>query len=205
MTNWTGIAAVIAPITTLLGVLGGYWLAGHNEEERDRRAAMREGQARIDTFAERLEEDRHSFQRDTLLELQDELQRMVRDTARTVIQDQKTIKEQGQIFLQPPGLSEEAHQITVSLQRLRARVLDDELRAAIGDLIGMCSVAGIGLLGYPRGLVPEDQREAAHDRLERMMTDMGQQYVRLTDLLGSHLRRELDRRYLLSGRPRTEP
>jgi hypothetical protein len=205
MTNWTGIAAVIAPITTLLGVLGGYWLAGHNEEERDRRAATREGQARIDAFAEKLEEDRHSFQRLTLLELQDELQRMVRNTAQAIMQDQETIKEQGQIFLQPLGLSEEANQITVSLQRLRARVLDDELRAAIGDFIGRCSVAGIGLLGYPRGLVPEDQREAAHDRLERMMTEMGQEYLRLTDLLGSHLRRELDRWHLLSGRPRTEP
>jgi hypothetical protein len=32
LTDWTGIAAVIAPITTLAGVLGGYWLAGRNEE-----------------------------------------------------------------------------------------------------------------------------------------------------------------------------
>jgi len=78
MTDWT---AIVGSVTTLLGGLGGYWLAGRNDDNRDQQAAAREEAARRESFAERLEEDRHTFQRDTLLELQDELQRLVRNTA----------------------------------------------------------------------------------------------------------------------------
>ena len=53
--------AIVGPITTLLGGLGGYWLAGRNEESRDRRAAGREREARRAALAERLEEQRHTF------------------------------------------------------------------------------------------------------------------------------------------------
>jgi hypothetical protein len=201
MTNWTGIAAVIAPITTLLGVLGGYGLAGRNEEARDQRAVRRENQARLNAFAERLEEDRHAFQRDVLLQLQDELQRLVRNTGQTIMQDEKTIKEQGQIYLLAGDLSDEAFQITVSVQRLRARVLDDDLRAEVGRFVSTCSAVGIGLMGYPGGKIPDEEREAAVNRLERRMSQMGQEYERLTDSLGIHLRRELDRRWIL---PRSE-
>jgi CHASE1-domain containing sensor protein len=70
VTDWTGLAAAIAPVTTLLGGLGGYLLAGRNEEARDRRIVERESRARKDALAERLEEDRHAFQRDTLVHLQ---------------------------------------------------------------------------------------------------------------------------------------
>jgi hypothetical protein len=199
MTDWTGIAAVIGPITTLLGVLGGYQLAGRNEDARDRRAAEREARARRDAFFERLEEDRHTFQRDTLLQLQDELQRLVRNTAQAIMQDQATIKNQGQIFLLAGNLSDEAMQITVSVQRLRARLVDDQLRAAIGDFVGTCSAAGLGLLGYPGGKMPDGERESAIAKLERREREMGAAYVQLTEVLGGHLRRELDRRYLLTG------
>jgi hypothetical protein len=198
MTDWTGIAAVIAPITTLFGVLGGYVLAGRNEESRDQRAARRQAQIQGDAFAEQLEQDRHTFQRDTLLQLQDELQNLVRNTAKGIMQDQKTIKEQGQIFLLAGDLSEEARQITVSVQRLRARVLDDQLRAAVGDFVGACSIAGIGLLDYPGGKIPDSEREATVARLERQSQNMGLAYDRVTELLGIHIRHELDRRYLIT-------
>jgi len=65
-TTW---AVIVGPITTLLGGLGGYWLAGRHDEARDRRAADREATARGAALAERLEEQRHTFQRDLLLEL----------------------------------------------------------------------------------------------------------------------------------------
>ncbi|MGH3395906.1 MAG: hypothetical protein ACRDPO_14585 [Streptosporangiaceae bacterium] len=58
-------AAIVGPITTLLGGLGGYALAGRNDDRRDLRAAVREATARREAFAEHLEEDRHAFQRDT--------------------------------------------------------------------------------------------------------------------------------------------
>jgi hypothetical protein len=120
-------AAIVGPITTLLGGLGGYWLAGRNDEARDQQAAAREAAARRDVLAGRLEEQRHTLQRDTLLELQDELQdelqRLARITTRIALQDQKTLKERGQLYLLPEGLSEEARQIVTSVQRLRTRPL----------------------------------------------------------------------------------
>jgi hypothetical protein len=60
-------AAIVGPITTLLGGLGGYWLAGRHDDARDRRTVAREESARRAALADRLEEDRHAFQRDTSL------------------------------------------------------------------------------------------------------------------------------------------
>lgn len=180
--------AVVGPVTTLLGGLGGYWLAGRNEEARDQRASARETAARREALGERLEEDRHTFQRDTLLELQDELQRLVRVTAKINLQDLRTVKEHGQLYQLPEGLSDEAFQIVVSVQRLRARVLDDELRQRIADFIDVCH-RNTALLG-------EKDPDKIRAGLERHNREMGDFYIGLSELLGGHLRRELDRRGL---------
>jgi hypothetical protein len=84
-------------------------------------------------------------------------------------------------------------------RRLPARVLDEQLRAVIGDLVGTCSAVGIGLLGLRGGRVPDGERESAIAQLERRNPEMGAAYVQLTEVLGGHLRRELDRRSLLTG------
>lgn len=180
--------AIIGPITTLLGGLGGYWLAGRNEEARDRRAIVRETVARREALAERLEEDRHTFQRDTLLELQDELQRLVRVTAKINLQDLRTLKEHGQLYLLPDGLSDEAFQIVVAVQRLRARVLDDELRQRTAEFIAVCN--------RNMALLAEKDPDKLRAGLERHSQEMGNFYIGLSELLGEHLRRELDRREL---------
>jgi hypothetical protein len=189
-------SAIIGPITTLLGGLGGYWLAGRNEEARDQRAVSREQAARRAVLAERLEDDRHGFQRDTLLELQDELQRLVRNTAQIMLQDERTIKQFGQVYLLAGDLSDQAMQITVSVQRLRSRVLDDQLRAAIGSLVSLCSSAGIPSPEYPQGKIPDDQKDRALAKLRKQNTQLAEAYAQLTELVGSHLRSELDRRSL---------
>lgn len=189
-------SAIIGPITTLLGGLGGYWLAGRNEEARDQRAASRELIARRAALAERLEEDRHGFQYDTLLELQDELQRLIRNTAQIMLQDEKTIKQSGQMYLLTGDLSDLAMQITVSVQRLRSRVLDDQLRAAIDNFVGLCSSAGIPPIEYPQGKVPDGQKDQALAKLRKQNTRLAKAYATLTEMVGSHLRSELDRRSL---------
>jgi len=96
-------AAIVGPITTLLGGLGGYGLAGRNDDARDRRTVAREESARRAALADRLEEDRHAFQRDTLLELQDELQRLARATTRILLQDERTVKESDRLYQLPEG------------------------------------------------------------------------------------------------------
>jgi hypothetical protein len=187
--GWT---AIIGPVATLLAGLGGYWLAGRNEEARDKRAAAREEQARRAALAERLEEDRHSFQRDTLLELQDELQRLARVTTRIILQDRKTLKERGQIYLLPEGLSDESHQVVITVQRLRTRLLDDRLRQAVGDFVGLCSRDAV-----PASDLPQEEALA---ELGRQETEMGTQYVALNELLGGQIRHELDRRRIAEQR-----
>jgi hypothetical protein len=189
-------SVIIGPVTTLLGGLGGYWLAGHNEDARDQRAASREQVARRAALAERLEDERHGFQRDMLLELQDELQRLVRNAAQIMLQDQKTIKQFGQIYLLGGDLSDQAMQITVSVQRLRSRVLDDQLRAAIGDFVSLCSSTGIPPTDYPQGKVPDDQKDQALAKLIKQNMQLAEAYATLTELVGNHLRSELDRRSL---------
>ncbi|HEY1621750.1 MAG TPA: hypothetical protein VGG25_29285 [Streptosporangiaceae bacterium] len=196
MIDWTGIAAVIAPVTTLLGVLGGYMLAGRNDDARDRRAAEHEIGARREAFAERLEEDRHTFQRDVLLGLQDELQHYVRNHAQTSMQDRKTIEEQGQLFIDST-FGEDGRLATVSVQRLRSRVLDDNLRAEIGEFMLTCTKASIALAEqFPGGKIPESEKAAALGRLGRLDLEIARAYEQLNVTLGAHLRREIDRRYL---------
>jgi hypothetical protein len=80
---------------TLGGTLGGYWFAGRNEEKRDERTAEREADARRVARAERLADQRHEIQRQTLFELQDELRHLSRFTFLIIRYDRKTIREQG--------------------------------------------------------------------------------------------------------------
>lgn len=186
--TWT---AIIAPITTMLSGLGGYWLAGRNEETRDRRAAAREAASRRAALAERMEEQRHTIQRDTLLELQDELQRLMRITARINLQDRKTLKERRELYQLPEGLSDEAHQTTISVHRLRSRLLDPELREAVGDFVAECSRDAMSTAQY-RGKPPEE----SITQLDQQLMETGQKYMALSEQLGEQLRRELDRRFL---------
>src|ERR1700756_3090739 len=58
-----------------------------NEEARDKRAAAREDAARRAALTERLEDQRHDIQRETLLELQDELQQLARATVQILMFD----------------------------------------------------------------------------------------------------------------------
>jgi hypothetical protein len=181
-------AAIVGPITTLLGGLGGYWLAGRNDDARDQRAAAREAAARQAVFAERLEEQRHAFQRDTLLELQDELQRLGRITTRIAIQDRKTLKERGQLCLLPEGMSDEANQTVISVQRLRTRVLDPTPRQAVADFVEVCSRDASALA--------RESPETVLAHLDQQEAQMADQYIALNELLGERLRQELDRRFL---------
>lgn len=192
VTDWT---AIVGSITTLLGGLGGYWLAGRNDDKRDQRAAARETTARRASLAERLEEDRHIFQRDTMLELQDELQRLVRYTAQISLQDQRTIKEEGQLDLLDEDLNEEGTRLRVSVHRLRSRVLDDQLRTEVGEFAALCATAGIGSVEYRKGKVPDDRRDAEIARLQTQMVKIVDTYAELSESLGVQLRRELDRRF----------
>jgi len=188
--TWT---AIVGPVTTLLGGLGGYWLAGHNEDARDARAAAREAAARRAGLAERLEEQRHTFQRDLLLELQDELQQLARVTFKVLMQDGKTLKESGSMYQLPGGLSDESMQIGVAAGRLKSRVLDPTLRKAIEAFHSACSEAEVMPCALEADGRPAD---AVISWIEQKQGTLMSSYTAVVDLLGEQLRCELDRRYL---------
>jgi hypothetical protein len=128
--NWIAVLGlIVAPVTGLLG----YVLAGRNERARDERAAKREAVARRASVRERLDEERHAFQRETLLELQDALQRQVRCAAKVIIHDRSTLREHGTLTQVGPELSGESYEIGVTTRRLQERVLDGALRGAVGE------------------------------------------------------------------------
>jgi len=191
MIDWTAITAVIGSIATVSGAFGGYVLAGQNEEARDIRADQREVRARRAALAERLEEERHTFQRDTLLELQDVLLELSRWSGLVITQDVKTLKEQGKLSQLPDGLGgEEPRLLVASAQRLRTRVLDDDLRHAIGDFITLCTRFSSGLAKVEAGEIIRE----LHRRDRAAVTA----YDDLAEKIGEHLRRELDRRILVN-------
>lgn len=185
MIDWTAITAVIGSIATVASGFGGYMLAGRNEEARDIRADQREATARRMAMAERLEEERHTFQRDTLLELQDQLLELSRWSGLVMSEDAKSLKEQGRLSRLPDSLGgEEPRQMVASVHRLRTRVLDDDLRNSIGAFITLCThFAGLGGV---------ETSEAIRD-LKRRELAASAAYEDLAEKIGEHLRRELDR------------
>ena len=188
-------AAIVGPITTLLGGLGGYWLAGRNEEARDRRAAAREGAARHAALAERLEEQRHGIQTETLLALQDQLLRLARNATMALAADARNLRDNGRY--RPLGeLGDETREITASVQLLRTRVLEAGLREAVNNFVALCS----RIAAMPaEPVVP--QLLAEIDRRQKEILD---QYAALNEQLGEQLRHELDRRDLALGSPARE-
>lgn len=187
--SWT---AIVGPITTLLGVLGGYWLAGRNEDARDRRAAKREAESRQAALAERFEEKRHEVQLATLRELQDELLAVARSVMAALRAHERNMAETGSTK-SLGGLAETIREQTASVQRLRSRVLDSTLRQNVDGYLELCSRVQ---LDDPEA----DSIEALRAELVDRQASLLDGYGSVCDELGEQLRRELDRGDLLHAR-----
>jgi hypothetical protein len=178
--------AVIAPITTLAGGLGGFWLAGRNDEARDIRTAQREESARAADYAKHLWDRRHEWQRQVLLDLQEELQRMSRQTFRVIHQDLQTVREHGKLFRLPEGIGgEESIAATVAVQRLRSRILADGLRALVGEFVTFCTTAETEACFHHK----DDPPEQITAVLDGLFAELSWRYPVLVEELGKHIRR----------------
>src|ERR1700746_884443 len=123
MWDATAWAAVVGPITTMMSGLGGYLLAGRNEEKRDQRTAAREDASRRAALTERLAEKRHEIQCQMLTEVQDELRRLSRVTFQIIRYDRNTIREQGVPASQiPEELDSGFFESMQNVGRLRSRI-----------------------------------------------------------------------------------
>jgi hypothetical protein len=182
----TIFVAGIGALATVANGAGGYWLARHNEAARDERTAQREEANRAAALAERLQDRRYDWQRQVLLELQDELQKLARLTGKILMEDQKTVREHGKIFRLPEGLGGEASlAVTVAVQKLRSRILADDLRALVGDFVNSCSYASTGYIAEHKN----DPREALESLFINLEAQLGARYQVLVEQLGEHIRR----------------
>jgi hypothetical protein len=122
--TWIAIVAVILG-SGGLSALGGYLLAGRNEEKRDERAAQRDREA----LRERQKDEGRVFQRDTLLEIHDLLYRLNRNAGRSRHIDEMRYRETGKYGreLSPDDLSDEFSELVGSVNRLRVRIFDRDI------------------------------------------------------------------------------
>lgn len=150
------VTQVVVATATLLASLGGFVLAGVNDRKRDERALAHGLQSTAAERAARLEDDRHAFQLETLLALQDAVQQMARHAGKTIHFDHMQARE-GQYTQLPGSLSEEIHANGVEVRRLVTRVLDGDVRAAVADFSSICARLT---------LAPTDLQGLAGDQLE---------------------------------------
>lgn len=177
---------IVVAVATLLASLGGYMLAAVNDRHRDERALHRELKLRESDRSSQLENDRHAFQRETILELQDALQLMSRLAGKAMLFDHMQAREAR--YTQLPGdLSDEMHANGVEVRRLTSRVLDSRVRAAVADFVGRASRLSMSP-GYLKGLVGDDLENAATAH----MMELGNAYEALSDVLGEALRLEIE-------------
>lgn len=198
--------AIVGPVTTLLGSLGGYWLAGRGDEARDRRAAAREDNARRAALSERLEEERHVFQRDTLLQLQDELQKLLRITGQINWQDQRAIGNSGN-FAEISDHDGSNGAVRATVARLATRLLDDDLRAAVNKFAKDCAEVATHanmMRAVSEQPLPDHRRHETIRQLQSTIVGISLSFGDLAELLGGHLRRELDRRNLMESASTTD-
>ncbi len=181
--NWLAVIGLVVPAGT--GLVG-YVLAGRNEQARDERAAKREAVARRASVRERLDEERHAFQRATLLELQDALQRQARSVAKIINYDRRTLRERGTLTLLGPELNDESYEIGVTTRRLQERVLDAALRDAVGEFrrhVADVETASIRMEGM--------SADAGVEHLDALQREVVGHYSALSDQVGKALREEL--------------
>lgn len=124
----------IPSASTLLAALGGYWLAGRNEEKRDLRALSRTRDERLQDRKVVDERARHELQLQTLLELQDAIQTAARHFMRIVHHDHMKARE-GKFTMLPEGYSEDLEASRTNVRRLMSRVLDDALRTSVASFV----------------------------------------------------------------------
>lgn len=183
------VAAIGALSTTVVGLggnLGGRLLSARHDRERDARVAQLEETKRQAALAERLQDRRHDWQRDVLLELQDQLQKLTRVTGKILMQDLKTLREEGRVTQLPAGLGgDDALAVTVAVQKLRSRTLADDLRKLVGEYVNFCTWADTGVIVQYKDAPPDVLKKI----LEGLETELGQRYVHLVEQLGVHIRR----------------
>lgn len=184
---WYGLVSTLAPLG---GGVFGYFLSGRNDEKRDQRAIER------DRAGKQLERDAvrdvwsHEFQRDLLLELQDQLQRLSRSTYEQIKSDRETLQTAGRLTLLPEGLSDEAFELTIELNRVRERILDEQLRERVTSFFEECTRLSMEA-PLEVGVMDRDDPDHLKAILVRNERQLFRSYEAITKEVGVTIRREI--------------
>lgn len=190
MADTSLILGVLGILATSASGLGGYVLAGRNEEERDKRQAKREKDARDAERTARLRDRNHDFQREVLLGLQDQGRKLVRSSFHVIARDIETLEEKGQMFRLPSELDQEAYSAGIAYLQAMNRVTDDELRHHLRK----CYEHATGYMGGALpALLKDEKPDVAIAKLEQARTELLGLYTKASEALGAVLRKELGR------------
>ncbi len=127
----------VTDLVPVLTFIAGAALTLLAETLRDRRAIAREGQAFARNRTREDEQAARQFERETLLELQDAVQRYARVVGRVHHAAHLHIRREGGTaasFMSPDDLDEELRLAGVNINRLVARVADAEVAGWIGRM-----------------------------------------------------------------------
>jgi hypothetical protein len=121
------LEAIVSALAVVVGAVLGFLASVITEDRRNRSAAQRERAAR----EELRQQQRDDLQRQTLLELQPAVSKMVRTVGKAWLADTSRYEEHQKFFQLGPELDQEEFQNRVALRHLQARVRDDDLRGLI--------------------------------------------------------------------------
>ena len=173
-------------VTLVLGVTA-FFVGGAAERRRDERLSAREHAAREQVARERRDDERHRFQLENYLVLQDALREYMRTIAKIIWADRAIVKDHGHFTMLPEGLSQDAFDKGIVFGRLMNRVVDDGLRDQLGQFNSIA--AQTTLLPLDK-TISKEQAIALLDERNGVLTDM---YGKTADMVGDRLRRELKR------------
>ena len=110
-----------------------------------------------------------------------ELQRLTRHTWKVLQQDLKTVREHGKVFRLPEGVGgDDAFAATAAVQKLRSRILADDLRAVVGDFVALCNGANTTAILIHK----DDPPEELDALLDNLVAQLGPRHVDLVGRLG---------------------
>lgn len=167
----------------LLTIAGGV-VREQYTSRRDREARAADRELAHEARAAERHVARVAFQRDTLLELQDAVLRLMRNTALLHIHHRKVYWENRTYAREkdPPELSDENREANAAVNRLRQRVLDDSLRQDVRAVQELCTQ-----ITMPTQLTGESDDEAAR-RANEQNVRLAHEYTDLENHLGEVLR-----------------
>ena len=191
MISETAIVA-LAGIGTL-GVVGitSAFLAPRSLKRHSEAAVQRAAAVERSLRQERLEDARHKFQLETLLELQPALQNLSRLTNTLLVISRHPGSGAGQDESGPnvpARLSQEVYQAAADTRRLASRLLEAELRGEVYRFLDLCLDAALGGMVGGQSVSGAGQ---AGESLSRVLARTTEAYGLLLDRVGAQLRREL--------------